>query len=296
VWHVSASGSLSRVANAPAGLAAWSFDGGRYAFVSDDLTFTKASTGLDRLQVSSTLTGKRTTWYQSRVSFTKSSGAQGNFLDSVFVLPHEEGILFTLDPDRSASLAADGVNLYEIRGPGAQPKKLGIMVGDTVALGRDGTFAFTNGPDRYAWLTKTLETCSAAKAECMPVGTASGELSFDPSWSPDGSELAFVQAPSNSLTTNFYQSTVAQWYAAHSLWVLRPDTASPSRIKTADGASVPVWSADGKSLLYEANDALWLLPTLSSKPHFVASPLFTPDDWPSYYGQIDWSDQFAWRS
>jgi len=264
--------------------------------VSDSLVFTKASRAIDRLQVASTLTGKGTTWYESKVFFTKSSGARGTFLDRVLVLPHKEGILFTLDPDLSASLAADGLNLYEIRAPGARPKKLGVTVGwNTVAIGSKGMFAFTDGPNRYAWLTKRVEICSAAREVCTPVPTPDGNISFDPSWSPNGKTLAFVDAPSKQVP-NFCQSTLERWYAAHSLWLVKSAGSAPSRIRQAEGASVPIWSANGKSLLYEASDALWLLPTLSGRPVLVASPLFAPNDWPSYEGQIDWSDQFSWRS
>lgn len=295
LWRVSATGAATRVATAPTGLAAWSPDGGRYAFVSDSLVFTRSATGIDRLEVSSSLTGKRTTWYASKVSFTRLSGAQGNFIDHVVVLPHQAGILFTVDPDMSASIAADGLGLYEIKTPGARPRKLGILTLDPISVASNGTFAFTNGPNRYAWLTKRVETCVKAPAVCSSMRTLDGELSFDPALSPTGSALAFVEAPSSSVT-NFFQSTLQRWYATHSLWVLQSGSRSPSEIKDANGASVPVWSANSKSLLYEADDALWLLPTVSSKPVRVAAPLFQPNDWPSYYGQIDWSSQFAWSS
>lgn len=44
LWRVSARGAITRVATVPKGLVAWSPDGGRYAFVSDSLNFTKAAT------------------------------------------------------------------------------------------------------------------------------------------------------------------------------------------------------------------------------------------------------------
>ncbi|HUC13485.1 MAG TPA: hypothetical protein VMS00_03445 [Acidimicrobiales bacterium] len=304
VWQVSGSGSLTRVGELPNDLVAWSPGWDRFAFESDSLVIshTKPSTGTDRLQVSSSLTGTRTTWYESKVSFANFSGAQGNFLDRIVVLPNKQGLLFTLDPDLSSSLAADGLGLYEVRAPGGPATNLGVTVGDTVTVGADGAFAFTNGPDRYAWLTKSVVACSSATAkvgdstpDCSPIRSLHGELSFDPALSPNGHVLAFVEAPSNS-ATNFFQATVQRWYASHSLWVLRAASSSPVEVKDANGASAPVWSADGKSLMYVADDALWLLPSVSSRPVRIASPLFQRNDWPSYFGQVDWSGQFTWSS
>jgi WD40-like Beta Propeller Repeat len=297
ILQVSASGAVRGVGAAPDGLEAWSPDGGRYAFTSGSRVAlsTTRSVEVERLEVSSSLSGRRTTWYENRVSFTAQSGLAGGLFDGVIVLSHQEGILFRLDPGGSNSIAADGLSVYEIRGPGAQPKPLGVSLGDVISVGSNGAFTFTNGGDRYAWLTKSVQTCSAATARCSAVHTTPGQLSFDPTWSPDGKTLAFVQAPSGS-ASDFFQRTLRRWYATHSLWVLRQGSATPVEITDANGASVPIWSANGTSLLYEADDALWLLPTLSSKPVRIASPLFTPNHWPSYYGQISWSGQFAWLS
>jgi hypothetical protein len=53
-------------------------------------------------------------------------------------------------------------------------------------------------------------------------------------------------------------------------------------------------SPDGGTVLYQANDALWLIATPKSAPVKIASPLFPVSDWPSYYGQVAWAAQFAW--
>lgn len=42
--------------------------------------------------------------------------------------------------------------------------------------------------------------------------------------------------------------------------------------------------------------ALWLVATLPGKPVKVASPLFPPAAWPTYFGQVDWTQQFAWSA
>jgi len=295
VWKVSASGVLARAGTVPSDLAAWSPDGKRYAFVDDSLviSFSKPSRGTDRIQLSSSLYGKRVTWYQSRVSFSAAGGFVGNFVDAVNVLPGTRAVLFTLDPFHSASLAADGLGLYEVRAPGAPVAKLGVTVGDTVAVGPPGRFAFTDGPDRYAWLTKSAVACSAAKATCSALPAPPGKLTMYPAWSPHGGALAYVEAPSSS-AGDFRLPTVQRWYGAHTLWVLPDGTRTASEVKGAAGASAPVWSADGQSLMYVAGDSLWLLPAVSSRPVRVESPLFSPGAWPGYYGQVNWSGQFVW--
>ena len=228
------------------------------------------------------------------MSFAPSTGLQGEFLDDAVVLPRRQGILFRLDPDGSSSLRADGLELDALRAPGARPAALGIVVGLEVAVGSSGEFAITNGGDRYAWLTKTVERCAAATARCAPVpASRRGLLSLDPAWSPGGAELAFVEAPS-STNGNFAQGAMRRWYAAHTLWTIPRRGARATEIAGAGGASAPVWSANGRGLLYEARDALWLLPSPGAAPVRIAAPLFTPGRWPSYYGQVDWSGQFAW--
>ena len=295
LWRVASSGALTRVGSAPSGLAAVSSDGRLFVFFSRTLHVSppRSSTGFDRLEVATSLNGKRTAWFQARVSFTPQSGLQGPFFVGAIALPGHAGILLRAAP--FCCDYADGVTLYEIKAPGAQAKNLGATVGDTVASGPHGTFAFTQGGDRYAWVTKSVETCSAATQRCTRLRTPANTLSLNPAYSPDGHTLAFVEAASVTDST-IGQPDVRRWYATHSLWILRQRATTPTEIRGTRGAAAPVWSADGKSVLYVANDALWLLPTLSSRPVRIASPLFTPNDWQSFYGEISWSTQFAWLS
>jgi len=83
---------------------------------------------------------------------------------------------------------------------------------------------------------------------------------------------------------------------AHQLWLYSLADRSLHEVAAAGGATVPTWSSDGKSLLYVADDGLWLLTGLTAPPVEVAKPLFPANAWPSYYGQVDWSGQFAWSS
>jgi dipeptidyl aminopeptidase/acylaminoacyl peptidase len=294
---VAHSGALTPSGPVPAALAAWAADGTRYAFTSRDFTVNPArsSSGSEQLDVSRTIGGKRTEWYRNAVSFTPSSGIQGGLFDGLAVLPRDQGILFKLDPGGSADRPEDGLPLYELTAAGTRPIDLGITVGLPITFGAAGTFAITLGGNRYAWLTKSVAICSAVSAHCSPLPTPKGVLSFDPAFSPSGAMLAFVEAPS-SPAGNIGQATVRSWYATHSLWLLERGSSTPRRVPGTGGAASPVWSADGRSLLYVSNDALWLLPSTSNRPVRIVAPLFPRDDWNSFFGEIDWADQFAWQS
>ena len=297
IWRVGATGALSRVAAFPHGLVAWSPGGGRYVFF--DGTARKLSggrvDGTAMLDVADSLDGPRTTWYTTHTSFTPRNGVQGNELDGALVLAGKEGILFRLDPGGSASISEDGLAVYLLRAPDTKPVVLASTVGFSVTLGAHGSFALTNGLDRYATLTKNVEVCSAAAGRCTSVPARHGQISFDPAFPPGGATLAYVQAPPTS-QSDFAQQHVVAWYATHTLWTLAPGGA-PRVIPGATGASTPTWSADGRTILYTAHDALWIVPANGrGTPVRIAGPLFNRLRWPASWFQVDWQDQFAWSS
>lgn len=292
IYRVAANGALRRARLAPAGLVAWSPSGDRFAFVSRIVVHgaNGAFHGVERLQVADSLAGPRTTWRAAAFSFTRTSGFEGDVIASVRVLPGHGGILFSVDPDQSSSYAADGLSLYEQRSPSSPPVKLAVTVGDTVSVGKDGKLAIGAGGNRYAWVTKSVITCTT---HCSTVPTPPGRLAIDPAWSPGGRTLAFVQAAGRP-AADFRQATIASWYATHTLWLLRAGASQARELRGTRGASTPVWSKDGRSLLYVADDALWLVPSSGGKPEKIAGPLYPRSAWPSYYGQVDWSGEFAW--
>ena len=297
IWRVSAGGTLTAVGALPHRLVAWSPHGGRYVFF--DGTARKLSRGrvdgTATLDVANSLDGPRTTWYTTHTSFTPRNGVQGNELDGALVLPGSEGILFRLDPGGSSSISEDGLTVYLLRAPHAKPIALASTVGFSVTLGSHGSFALTNGLDRYATLTKNVEVCSAAAGRCTSAPARQGQISFDPAFAPGGATLAYIQAPPTS-QADFEQSHVVAWYATHTLWTFAPGGA-PREIPGAGGASTPTWSMDGRTILYTAHDALWLVDADGrSPPTRIAGPLFDPRAWPASWFQVDWRDQFAWSS
>lgn len=138
LYRISPSGRVTPVGAVPSGLVAWAMDGSGYAFVTRDVTSGPGGSfqGSERLQLASSLTGKRTVWRSTPVSFTKQSGFRGGVFDGVVVLPHHEGLLFWVDPEQSASLAADGMHVYELRSPGRCRSASASRSGRTSRSGR----------------------------------------------------------------------------------------------------------------------------------------------------------------
>ncbi len=285
------SGGALHVVTRQAGGGVWSPDGRQAAFVA---TKNKA----ELLEEVPARGGKPVVWYRSAFHPAIRSQhvpAVPNLITVAAVLPHNKGLLYWFDPDSAD--AADGQALYLIKAPGQRPIRVGgtLTTPGSVAVSPTGEFAIVNGLNRYAWQGKTLEICSPGSAACSPVRAPKSGLTLDPAWSPDGKTVAFVEAPS-SPAAGFPQAVVARWYATHTLWTARTASHTAHEITGANGATAPVWSSDGKSLLYEAGDALWLVPNLPGKPVKIASPLFPPTAWPTYYGQVDWTQQFAWSA
>ena len=107
--------------------------------------------------------------------------------------------------------------------------------------------------------------------------------------------LGLIEAPSLGFEV-FDQQAVEHWSVEHSLWIVHAGGGQPAQVVGASGASDPVWAVNGKSLLYEADDGLWIVPALGERPVEIASPLFPANHWPNYYAQVHWSGQFDWWS
>ena len=143
---------------------------------------------------------------------------------------------------------------------------------------------------RVVWDAKQLQVCT--RNACQPVTTGRRQVTLDPSWSVDGRQLAYVQAPDRT-TGPWTQRVVTRWYANHQLHVLDVRTGTNRTIRTARGATVPMWSSNGESLLFVGKDGIWLLPRLRGEPVEIARPLFR-GTWPNYYGQMAWPAQLTW--
>lgn len=196
----------------------------------------------------------------------------------------------------------DETPLYTVAAPFARPRFLAEALSDgTTRVVAAGARALAVVADvshgrnggRVVWDEKELQICPRVRGACVSVTKDPGRVTLDPAWSPGGNELAFVEAPDRTLG-GWDQRVLDRWSANHVLRVYDLRTHALRTVAGARGATVPEWAPDG-DLLYEARDGLWLLGRGAAKPVEIASPLFRPNDWPSYYGQIPWPAQFAWR-
>jgi dipeptidyl aminopeptidase/acylaminoacyl peptidase len=224
----------------------------------------------------------------------------------------------------------DGSPLYVLASPGFQPKELGTTlsdgVTDAVAASPTGQLAIVSAGIRDVASSGTkVETCSLATRSCTPVpgattwnakasfscppgficvkpatpGNPGSGVTVDPSWSPDGSELAYARGPAAPLSV----TSTSQWLAYHELYIYDAKTKTSRPVASLRGVSVPQWSSNGRYLLYTARDSIWLLRVRSSRPVRIAGPLFIghvtetyQDIYPNYYHQVPWSEEFSWWS
>jgi WD40-like Beta Propeller Repeat len=191
----------------------------------------------------------------------------------------------------------DATPLDLVSSAGVRPRLLGRTLSDggtdAIAATANGNLAIVtdHGGGRAAWQDKQVELCGPIS--CGVVSHAPGTVTVDPAWSSNGKTLAYAQAP-NVLAGPWSQKRIAAWFAAHRILLYNTANGHTRSVPEARGATAVSWSPNHRSLLYVRDDALWLLPTLTSQPVRIATPLFPPHNWPQYYAEIAWSAQFAW--
>ncbi|MGH2411494.1 MAG: hypothetical protein ACRDGS_14180, partial [Chloroflexota bacterium] len=127
---------------------------------------------------------------------TKHASAQNSGIIFAGWWPNGQGLLYMVDPDFSASIAADGLPLYSVPLRG-RPKKLTTTLGykEWLSWAPSGTqFLVVAGAGREIWTSKSLRLCNAGTGACRALPISKGRVALDPAWSPDGKHIAYVLA------------------------------------------------------------------------------------------------------
>ncbi|MGD0766106.1 MAG: hypothetical protein ABR978_07350 [Dehalococcoidia bacterium] len=175
-------------------------------------------------------------------------------------------ILFWLDTQFSASLAADGLPLEAVRISSSLPRQLATTLtgpGLLAPLATGENIAVTDGGGRETWTGKRIATVNAQSGQPNDL-TPTSAASIAPAWSSDGSRIAYVSEPDKGAA--IAGSDPTQMAADRRIWVMGWD-GSDQRALTSDQAyrdERPLWSGDGSEVLFARLDAglhasLWLV-------------------------------------
>ncbi|HEX6509107.1 MAG TPA: hypothetical protein VF221_15875 [Chloroflexota bacterium] len=223
--------------------------------------------------------------------------------------PDGKELLYWLDPQFSASLAADGLPLFTLNPASGAVRSLAYTLhySDWLAPAPSGgQIAIVRGLDRSSYFGKHIDICSEGAATCAPLAASSGTVSEDPAWSPSGNKVAFVRATALPRTSGFATGAAyMRWIHSRTLWIAHPDGSELRQVHSAgNGVYDPAWSSDGRRLLFVRDNALWLSPYLGGTPARVAQlfpgrqlPPYPSRYWDiSYYGKVGWTRLFSWYS
>jgi dipeptidyl aminopeptidase/acylaminoacyl peptidase len=200
------------------------------------------------------------------------------------------------NPYASASVAADGLPLASIPAQDGEP----VRLAGAVLLYDDFVRPDPSGSGRVAVILGSLREATVDKVlyifegEGRTAVSPDGYAAASPAWSPDGRFLIYVAMPEFSRPAG--GEPLRQALMGRKLWLYDLESGD-SRQLTSDPAyrdEYPLWSADGKTLLYARMDAkdevsLWLLSIDSGEIRMVMEGLSAGGQgWSGYYGHIAW--------
>lgn len=186
--------------------------------------------------------------------------------------PDGQGLLYWLGV-RSASIAMDGMTLFSLPLDGGDLVELGVMLPERAFLdwSPDGRLVMVEGAGRELWSgDKGLAVCDVRAGRCQRLPKPEGTVSLYPAWSPDG-RLAFIRAEVPSQYPNNYEALQA-WLGTWKLVIADPDGFAEQVLDAAGtGVQAPMWSRDGRFLLYLREGAIWALDPTGSEPVMIAA-------------------------
>lgn len=205
--------------------------------------------------------------------------------------PDGAGLLFWPLPQRSASLAADGLLLHALPLDGGLeagpiPLVWTLTYPNWIAWLDAREVLVVESGGRAAWSQGPLTRCSVQTGACAEVPAPPDRVAIDPAVSPDGMRVAFVSA---ERIEDLGGERTAGWEASRTLQLW--DLASGEMTPLAAGGGVfgPRWLPDSRRLLYVRQRSVWLLEAApEAVPVRLVGPLPEPAGLFSYYGHADW--------
>jgi Tol biopolymer transport system component len=158
----------------------------------------------------------------------------------------------------------------------------------------------TDGAGRMSWTGKRVAVIDVATGEIREL-TGEEAASVEPSWSADGSRIAYVSQPDKGDVPG-WGGEFAGVLADRRIWVMNGD-GSEKRQLTDDPQyrdERPLWSKDGSQILFarldgERRASLWLVPAVGGEPRYVVEVHGSEGSGVrQYYGSISWDGMFDW--
>ncbi len=217
-----------------------------------------------------------------------------------------DALLYWVDPSFSGSFEADGLELFRVAAAGGEPHSLRVTTlvhGDFLALSPAGDrVAITAGGGRESWGNKRIALIDGASGAVRYL-TDQRTAAICPSWSPDGTRIAFVALPEGADRTD-NSGPERLFLRKRRIWVTDASgNSQPVRLTGDDRYrdEEPVWLADGRHLLScrvergpaDTARSIWLMDEHGGGVTQAAGPLqvndtFEGEYWFGYYGTIDW--------
>ncbi|ATW25095.1 S-layer homology domain-containing protein [Candidatus Formimonas warabiya] len=210
-----------------------------------------------------------------------------------------KGLLYWVDPLHSASLAADGMGLWSLRQGDTEPKFLssGLAHQGWLSMSPQGRLLIVKGEWRIVWTRKSLAIIDPESGSVQDLNNPEGSVAIDPSFSPDGSRIAFVAAKELGGDVWGFEKPeeLNAWVATRTLWIRNSDGSGAHPLPSA-GAGVyqPVWSKDGDHILYVRDNALWIIGADGGQPEKVLGPFSEEEDLFGFYGYSSYQGITAW--